>query len=135
MAQFKIDGLSDIERRLKGLGRAAATRVVRNMVAGGGRLMAKKVKEALPRKGQTEYATGGLRKSISYRQLGIKEGVVRARRPEGSHWHLYEYGTEKQAATFASTNAVKANVSAASKKALETALTALEREYSKLGIK
>lgn len=136
MADFKIDGLSTIERRLKGLGRAASRRVIRNVTGGAGRLVTKEVKKTMPRRGQGKgYATGALRKATSFRAVRPELGVVRVKKPAGAHWHLWEFGTSKQAGTFATTRAVNSNLQDAGKAGAVAGIKALDREYTKLGIR
>lgn len=132
----KVEGLQTIERRLKGLGRVASRRVIRNVTGTAGRRAAKEIKAVMPRKGQGKgYATGALRRATSYRQLRANFGVVRVKKPAGAHWHLWEYGTSKQAGTLATTRAVQSNVGDISKAGAEGGVKALDREYAKLGIK
>lgn len=134
--EFEIEGLKTIERRLKGLGRAASRRVIRNVTSGAGRLVTKEIKAVMPRRGQGKgYATGALRKATSFRSIRPELGVIRVKKPAGAHWHLWEFGTSKQAGTFDTTRVVNANLQDAGKAGALAGAKALDREYTKLGIK
>lgn len=89
-ASLKLDGLADLNKRLKKLGGKVANKVSRDAVREGAKVVRKEMRAGAP-KGET----GNLRKSIRYRIRGRK-GNFRARIGVTSKiyyaWFL-EYGT------------------------------------------
>lgn len=89
---IRIDGLDELVEQLDAVLPREAHGLARAAAASTGSRVSRAIKARAP------VREGGLKKSIAVkRRRGSKTSVatdVIARRPEGSHWHLIEYGTK-----------------------------------------
>lgn len=88
----KIEGLKELEKQLTNV----LPREAKNLMRGATSATASRVARAA--RAKAPIRSGGLKKSIIVKRRSIKFGRlavdVIAKRPEGAHWHLIEYGTQ-----------------------------------------